>query len=54
MLRELAEAKKTVAISFDDLTWPTPAFAARRWAELTKAGIKERMSRSSAVLAHPR
>jgi nickel-dependent lactate racemase len=42
-LRELAEGKKTVAISFDDLTRTTPAFAVTPWlvAELAKAGIKD-------------
>ena len=42
-LRELAEGKKTVAISFDDLTRTTPAYAVTPWlmAELTKAGIKD-------------
>src|SRR5437016_555785 len=37
-LRELAEGKKTVAISFDDLTRTTPAYAVTPWlmAELTK------------------
>ena len=42
-LRELADGKKTVAISFDDLTRTTPAFAVTPWlmAELARAGIKE-------------
>jgi nickel-dependent lactate racemase len=42
-LRELAEGKKTVAISFDDLTRTTPAFKVTPWivAELAKAGIKD-------------
>ena len=42
-LRELAEGKKTVAISFDDLTRTTPAFAVTPWlmSELTKAGIQD-------------
>lgn len=42
-LRELAEGKKTVAISFDDLTRTTPAYAVTPWlmAELAKAGIKD-------------
>lgn len=42
-LRELAEGKKTVAISFDDLTRSTPAYAVTPWliAELAKAGIKD-------------
>jgi len=42
-LRELAEGKKTVAISFDDLTRTTPAYAVTPWlmAELSKAGIKD-------------
>ncbi len=42
-LRELAEGKKTVAITFDDLTRTTPAFAVTPWlvAELAKAGIKD-------------
>jgi lactate racemase len=42
-LRELAEGKKTVAISFDDLTRTTPAFAVTPWlmAELARAGIKD-------------
>ncbi len=30
-LRELAEGKKTVAISFDDLTRTTPAYAVTPW-----------------------
>jgi len=42
-LRELAEGKKTVAISFDDLTRTTPAYAVTPWlmSELSKAGIKD-------------
>ena len=42
-LRELAEGKKTVAVSFDDLTRTTPAYAVTPWlvAELAKAGIKD-------------
>ena len=42
-LREMAEGKKTVAISFDDLTRTTPAFTVTPWlmAELAKAGIKD-------------
>ncbi|HKE29310.1 MAG TPA: lactate racemase domain-containing protein [Bryobacteraceae bacterium] len=42
-LRELAEGRKTVAISFDDLTRTTPAYAVTPWlvSELAKAGIKE-------------
>jgi nickel-dependent lactate racemase len=42
-LRELAEGKKTVAISFDDLTRATPAYAVTPWlmAELASAGIKD-------------
>ena len=42
-LREMAEGKKTVAISFDDLTRTTPASAVTPWvvAELAKAGIKD-------------
>ena len=42
-LRELAEGKKTVAISFDDLTRTTPAYTVTPWlvAELAKAGIKD-------------
>jgi lactate racemase len=42
-LRELAEGKKTVAISFDDLTRTTPAYAVTPWivSELAKAGIKD-------------
>ncbi|MDQ2776920.1 MAG: lactate racemase domain-containing protein [Acidobacteriota bacterium] len=42
-LRELAEGKKTVAISFDDLTRTTPAFTVTPWitSELNKAGIKD-------------
>jgi nickel-dependent lactate racemase len=42
-LRELAEGKKTVAISFDDLTRTTPSFTVTPWlvAELSKAGIKD-------------
>jgi nickel-dependent lactate racemase len=40
-LGELAEGKKKVAISFDDLTRTTPAYAVTPWlvAELAKAGI---------------
>jgi nickel-dependent lactate racemase len=43
-LRELAGGKKTVAISFDDLTRTTPAYAVTPWlvAELAQAGIDER------------
>ena len=43
-LRELAAGKKTVAISFDDLTRTTPAYAVTPWlvAELAQAGIDER------------
>lgn len=42
-LRELAEGKKTVAISFDDLTRTTPAYTVTPWitAELAKAGIQD-------------
>ena len=42
-LRELAEGKKTVAISFDDLTRTTPAYTVTPWilSELAKAGIKD-------------
>jgi len=42
-LRELAEGKKTVAISFDDLTRTTPTFTVTPWLvqELAKAGVKE-------------
>jgi nickel-dependent lactate racemase len=42
-LRELAEGKKTVAITFDDLTRTTPVYAVTPWlvAELSKAGIKD-------------
>jgi len=42
-LRELAEGKKTVAISFDDLTRTTPAYAVTPWlvSELGKAGIRD-------------
>jgi hypothetical protein len=42
-LRELAEGKKTVAISFDDLTRTTPAYAVTPWlvAELAQAGIND-------------
>jgi nickel-dependent lactate racemase len=42
-LQELAAGKKTVAISFDDLTRTTPAYAVTPWlmAELAKAGIKD-------------
>ena len=42
-LRELAEGKKTVAITFDDLTRTTPSFTVTPWlvAELGKAGIKD-------------
>jgi nickel-dependent lactate racemase len=42
-LRELAEGKKTVAISFDDLTRTTPTYAVTPWlmSELAKAGIKD-------------
>ena len=40
-LRELAEGKKTVAITFDDLTRTTPTYAVTPWvvAELAKAGV---------------
>ena len=42
-LRELAEGKKMVAITFDDLTRTTPAYAITPWltSELAKAGIKD-------------
>ena len=42
-LAELAAGKKTVAISFDDLTRTTPAYTVTPWlmAELSKAGIKD-------------
>ena len=42
-LRDLAEGKKTVAISFDDLTRTTPAYAVAPWilSELAKAGVKD-------------
>ncbi len=42
-LRELAEGKKTVAISFDDLTRTTPAYAVTPWlmTELARAGIQD-------------
>ena len=42
-LVELAAGKKTVAISFDDLTRTTPAYAVTPWlvSELAKAGIKD-------------
>jgi nickel-dependent lactate racemase len=42
-LRELAEGKTRVAISFDDLTRTTPAFAVTPWVvgELAKAGVKD-------------
>ncbi len=42
-LREMAEGKKTVAISFDDLSRTTPAYTVAPWmvAELGKAGIKD-------------
>src|SRR4051794_15685892 len=42
-LRELAEGRKTVAISFDDLTRTTPAYAVTPWLmkELATAGIKD-------------
>ncbi len=42
-LREMAEGKKTVAISFDDLTRTTPAYTVTPWitSELSKAGIKD-------------
>jgi len=42
-LRELAEGKKTVAISFDDLTRTTPAYTVTPWlmAELARAGIQD-------------
>ncbi|MGA2269305.1 MAG: lactate racemase domain-containing protein [Bryobacteraceae bacterium] len=42
-LRELAEGKTRVAISFDDLTRTTPAYAVTPWvvAELAKAGVKD-------------
>ena len=38
-LRELAEGKKTVAISFDDLTRTTPAYAV----EIGRASCRERV-----------
>ena len=42
-LRELAEGKTRVAISFDDLTRTTPTYAVTPWviSELAKAGIKD-------------
>jgi len=42
-LRELAEGKTRVAISFDDLTRTTPAYTVTPWvvAELAKAGVKD-------------
>jgi len=42
-LRELAQGKKTVAITFDDLTRTTPTYTVTPWvlAELAKAGIKD-------------
>jgi nickel-dependent lactate racemase len=42
-LLELAEGKKTVAISFDDLTRTTPAYTVMPWlmTELARAGIKD-------------
>jgi hypothetical protein len=42
-LHELAEGKRTVAISFDDLTRTTPAYTVTPWvvSELAKAGIKD-------------
>jgi len=42
-LSELAAGKKTVAISFDDLTRTTPAYAVTPWlmSELSRAGIKD-------------
>ena len=42
-LSELAAGKKTVAISFDDLTRTTPAYSVTPWlmSELAKAGIKD-------------
>ncbi|MBZ5625830.1 MAG: lactate racemase domain-containing protein [Acidobacteriia bacterium] len=42
-LAELAAGKKTVAISFDDLTRTTPAYAVTPWmiAELNRAGIQD-------------
>jgi nickel-dependent lactate racemase len=42
-LSELAAGKKTVAVSFDDLTRTTPAASVTPWlvAELAKAGIKD-------------
>jgi nickel-dependent lactate racemase len=42
-LSELAAGKKTVAISFDDLTRTTPAYAVTPWlmSELAKAGIRD-------------
>lgn len=42
-LREMAEGKKMVAISFDDLTRSTPAYTVTPWmmSELSKAGVKD-------------
>jgi nickel-dependent lactate racemase len=42
-LRELAEGKTRVVISFDDLTRTTPAYTVTPWvvAELAKAGVKD-------------
>ena len=42
-LRELAEGKTRVAITFDDLTRTTPTFEVAPWvvAELAKAGVKD-------------
>ena len=42
-LRELAEGKKTVVITFDDLTRTTPAFQVTPWVieQLSAAGIKD-------------
>jgi lactate racemase len=42
-LREIADGRKTVAITFDDLTRPTPAYAVLPWVtrELKAAGIRD-------------
>lgn len=42
-LREIAAGKRRVAVTFDDLTRPTPAFAVMPWVmgELRAAGVKD-------------
>jgi nickel-dependent lactate racemase len=42
-VREIAAGRKRVAVTFDDLTRPTPAYAVMPWmvAELTAAGVRD-------------